>query len=174
MAALSSIEHEENLARLRSVIGVLVSTGKPRFAKVSEFDAYVTGWAVWDVDGPSQLTITTDSQKTFDLTPDPFHALSAPGIRAAEFRLRRPHSTTAQLVSISVLGETFFWRSIVPNALPKKLGFKLPKQSLASPLESPSTVVIPIHADFAATKACLDSVLRDSQTGHDVPGGRDQ
>jgi GT2 family glycosyltransferase len=166
-AALNLIAHDQDIATLRAAIKVLALIGQRRLAAVSVFDEYVAGWAAWDQDDTAELAIVSeDGALTSLLAPDPFHPLSSHSVRATAFRIPRPASCAPQMVSISLLGNTFFSQRMAPNlsnraASPEVLHPRRPLTSDQQP-----TVIVPVYADFSATKACLESLLADDRAGN--------
>ena len=163
-AALNLIAHDRDVATLRAAIKVLALVRKRRLAAVSVFDGYLAGWAAWDQDDTVELAIVSeDGALTSLLAPDPFHPLTSQGVRAASFRIPRPASHAPQMVSISLLGETFFSQRMAPNSRNIATGPEAHHSRPPFSLDQLPTVIVPIYADFVATKACLESLLADQQ-----------
>jgi O-antigen biosynthesis protein len=165
-AALNLIAHDRDIATLRPAIEVLALIGKLRLAAVSVFDGYVAGWAAWDQDDTVELAIVSeDGALTSLLAPDPFHPLTSHSVRATSFRIARPASRAPQMVSISLLDQTFFSQRMAPNSRKKATGLAAihPRPPFSS--DQLPTVIVPVYADFVATKACLESLLADQRAG---------
>jgi O-antigen biosynthesis protein len=165
-AALSLIARDQDIATLHTAIEVLALVGKRRLAAVSVFDGYVAGWAAWDHDDAAELAIVSEDGALISLlAPDPFHPLSSHSVRATAFRIPRPASHAPQMVSISLLGETFFSQRMAPNSQNKVTDPATihPRPAVSS--DQLPTVIIPVYADFIATKACLESLLAERQVG---------
>jgi O-antigen biosynthesis protein len=165
-AALNLIAHDRDIATLHAAIEVLALTGKRRLAAVSVFDGYVAGWAAWDRDDTAELSIISeDGALTSLLASDPFHPLTSHSVHATSFRIPRPASAAPQMVSISLQGETFFSQRMAPNSRNKATDPEAirPRPSVSS--DQLPTVIVPVFADFVATKACLEGLLADQQRG---------
>jgi O-antigen biosynthesis protein len=164
-AAKSLITCEPDLRLLRSAVTLLFENGERRQANLSVFDQVIRGWVAWDTEDGVELRIASgDHLLTSAIAADPFHALTTDEIKAASFTLARPKSSSPQTVSLSIDGNAFLSRRIAPNHMavnaPKSPRAHTPQIGAALP-----TVVIPVYDDFAATKACLDSVLADPGCG---------
>jgi GT2 family glycosyltransferase len=165
-AALTLIAHDQDVGNCRAAVRALGQSGQRRLASVSVFDRYVIGWAAWDQDEEAELAIRSeDGVISSLLAPDPFHPLSSVDTYAAAFRVARPASPVPQIVSIALSGKTFFSRRMPPNARQKAV---VSKPTSAHLSELPPTVILPVFADFDATRACLDSLLADSQRNYRI------
>jgi O-antigen biosynthesis protein len=167
LAALNLIAHDRDNATLREAIRVLALAGTRRLAAVSVFDGYVAGWAAWEQDDTAELTIVSeDGTLTFLLAPDPFHPLTSHSVRATSFHIARPASPAPQMVSISLRGETFFSQRMARNSRNKATDPQAmhPRPPVSS--EELPTVIVPVYADFVATKACLENLLADQAAGN--------
>jgi O-antigen biosynthesis protein len=165
LAAASDLtDLERDVATLRAAIKLLAENGRRRLANLSVFDGYITGWAVWDQDEPAELTITSmDGAITSLLAPDPFHALSSQSFRATSFHLARPASPQPQTASIAVSGDRFFAKRMPPNQRDRNARGN-PSKARQSVGALP-TVIVPVYADFEATRACLESLIADRSAG---------
>ena len=166
VAALTLVAHDQDVGSCRAAVRALWQSGQRRLASVSIFDRYVTGWAAWDEDDEVELAIRSeDGVISSLLAPDPFHPLSSVDICAAAFRVARPASSAPQMMSIALSGKRFFSRRMPPNAR-QIAAISRPTPTHLSDL--PPTVILPVFADFSATKACLDSLLADHQRNYRI------
>ncbi len=165
-AALQLVAHDQDVGSCRAALKALGQSGQRRLASVSVFDGHVTGWAAWDRGDEVELAIRSeDGVISSLLAPDPFHPLSSHDTYAAAFRVARPASSAPQMMSIALSGEAFFSRRMAPNARQKA------PDSRAIPAHSsdlPPTVIVPVFADFNATRACLDSLLADQPRSYRI------
>jgi O-antigen biosynthesis protein len=160
-AALTLVAYDKDVASCRAAVKTLWQNRQRRLASVSIYDRYVTGWAAWDEDDEVELAIRSENGVISSLlTPDPFHPLSSVDTRAATFRVVRPASSAPQMMSIAISGNAFFSRRMPPNARQKVEISRLTPTHLS---DLPPTVILPVFADFSATKGCLDSLLADRQ-----------
>ena len=163
-AASDLTDLERDVATLRAAIKLLAANGRRRLANLSVFDGYITGWAVWEIDEPAELTITSvDGAITSLLAPDPFHPLSSQSVRATSFHLARPASPQPQIASIAGSGDRFFSKRMPPNQR-DRIARGNPSRARKSPDAMP-TVIVPVYADFEATRACLESLVADRSAG---------
>jgi GT2 family glycosyltransferase len=165
IAALTLVAHDQDVGSCRAAVRALWQSGQRQLASVSIFDRYVTGWAAWDEDGEVELAIRSeDGVISSLLAPDPFHPLSSVDTCAAAFRVARPESSAPQMMSIALSGKRFFSRRLPPNA--QQTAILRPTPIHLSDL--PPTVILPVFADFGATKACLDSLLADRRRSYRI------
>jgi O-antigen biosynthesis protein len=164
--ALNLIAHDQDVATLRKAIKALALVGDVRLASVSVFDEYVVGWAAWDRDEVAELTIVSEnSEITSLLVPDPFHPLSAHGVRATALHVARPSSAVPQLLSMSLQSEVFFSRRMAPNSSTKTADSAVHHSRRLLTDDRRPTVIVPVYGDYSATTACLESLLADKQAG---------
>jgi O-antigen biosynthesis protein len=169
-AALVLIAGDHDAETLRQAIGVLRRTGKVAFATARHIGDTVRGWAAWPCDGAAELAIADEcSVVTSILQPDPSHPLVGAVANAADFSLPVPPSDRAQLIVVSFEGETLAstWTSgKVPGSAAAQTridvasSIRMPRQLGNAVSDFPATVIVPVYADFEATKACIDSLLR--------------
>lgn len=165
-AALTLVAYDQDVGSCRAAVKALWQSGQRRLASLSVFDRYVTGWAAWDRDDETELAIRSeDGMISTLLAPDPFHPLSSIDTYAAAFRVARLASCVPQMMSIALSGKTFFSRRMPPNAR-QKTAVSRPTPAHLSDL--PPTVILPVFADFSATRACLDSLLADRQRNYRI------
>jgi GT2 family glycosyltransferase len=165
-AALTLVAHDQDVGSCRAAVKALKQSGQRRLASVSIFDRYVTGWAVWDKDTDAELSIKSENGTISSLVaPDPFHPLSSVDTYAASFRVARPTSSVPQIMSIELSGKRFYSRRLPPNAQ-QKAAISRPITAALSNL--PPTVILPVFADYKATRTCLDSLLADRQRNYRI------
>jgi GT2 family glycosyltransferase len=164
-AAEVLVARETQVRVLQKAIATLTEFGRSRHARVDISEQSISGWAVWDSDPPIEITIRTGAAtETRILPPDPFHPLSSRSIRATAFEIRRPLLENAQAVTLSLCGQPFYARPIdLRNLTPPAAGSSTDLGG-ASRIGT-TTVIIPVYADFEATKTCLDSVVADRCAG---------
>jgi GT2 family glycosyltransferase len=92
--------------------------------------------------------------------------LATDEIRAVSFELARPASASPQRVSLAIEGCSFYSRRIAPNLAATDVPPSRPSVVLRNE-EAKPTVIIPVYDDFAATTACLKSLLNDPDCGRD-------
>ena len=156
-AALSLLSSERNMGVVRKALET-VERGRAAFAAVRVYDQSIEGWAVWDRDGPIEVSMTTsDNAVTYFIEPDAAHPLADKRRRAARLELRRPRSDQPQSLAISRAGQEFFRLRMAGNE-------PLPYYQQATPrrahgANTSATIIVPIYADYAATRACIDSLI---------------
>ncbi|MBV9076345.1 MAG: glycosyltransferase family 2 protein [Methylobacteriaceae bacterium] len=118
----------------------------------------IAGWLAW-ADGPApRLDILRDGSdpETLHLEADPSHPLRSVLGHAAEIRVAFPRD--ASFVAIHApggwLAETTFLRE--PRPTPRT---RPPQEASARPHV---TVIVPVYADLAATRRCLQTLLADT------------
>ena len=164
-AAMSLITTETDLRLLRAAVEFLFENGRRRLVSLSVFDRVIRGWVAWGAREEVVLRIaSSDHLLTSPLAADPFHALATKEIKAASFTLARPASSSPQTVSLSIDGHTFMSRRIAPNLAMTDGPPSQPALAIPSDTTLP-TVIVPVYDDFAATKACLDSLLANTGCG---------
>jgi GT2 family glycosyltransferase len=164
-AAMSLISAETDVRLLRDAVKLLFADGWRHHANLLTFDQAIRGWVAWDGGDEVELSIaSSDHRITSVFTADPFHALATEEIKAASFVLPRPASSSPQTVSLALGRRSFFSKRIAPNVVsteaPPPLSVGVPRKEQAQP-----TLIMPVYDDFAATKACLDSLLADPGCG---------
>lgn len=170
-AASTLILHDQNVGVIRTCAQILVRAGRRRLAVASVYDFLVSGWVVWDSDQDAELCIAgNDTTLTYALSPDPFHPLSRDMVRAASFRLPRARCATPQQLSISVEGERIYQHRLPSNAPIQRSARKPPLADhgdVADDYEPPvlPTVIVPVYADYSATRACIGGLIADNPSG---------
>jgi O-antigen biosynthesis protein len=171
-AALSLIANSRDMKTLRQAMAALRHQGKMAFASATTASDAVHGWAAWHRNGAVRVAITDESSTvTWTLQPDRSHPLADDAVLATNFALPIPPSDRAQLITISFKRETLvsIWTSekFIRKASVRAFGdfrtsVRLRPQHQKAASESPATVIVPVYADFEATKACIDSLLTQS------------
>ncbi|WP_210247729.1 glycosyltransferase [Tardiphaga sp. vice154] len=159
-AAAAILSHDNDRTSLRAAFAVLREQGRETFARVDILDGEITGWVAWLPGTCVEIELTSDTE-TYGSTlpPDPHHALADNGSHAATFRIPRPASAAHQFLHIHQS------ESVIATAALPGRGSRSPAPSRkdAAPGNAPTapslTVIVPVYADYKATKACLDSLL---------------
>ena len=163
-AALTLIAQERNRNILRNAILALSKDNHKYFANITILKDTIEGWAVWR-DNDSLAIMIADETNTLSVRaePDPFHFLAEFG-HATDFCIERPHSVTSQTISLSVLGNVFFSKRTNANNRTITAPRYTPPTGHNKNSDDPVTVIVPIFADYEATRLCLESLL--PELGH--------
>jgi len=169
MAAAAILASDRDIGALRGALTVLRRDGRRAFAALAVLDDAIKGWAAWSRNAPVELLIASQGDSlTIALAPDPHHPLASRDLCAVEIDVARPRSRHPQSISLRLGTETFFATRAQPNATPPPPP-PCSRDSAAphaapdgAPLGAPLgvTVIVPVYGDYAATKACLDSLLK--------------
>ena len=156
-AALSLLSSERNMGVVRKALDA-VAQQRASFAAVQVYDRSIEGWAVWDGDGPIEVSISSsDNAVSYFIEPDATHPLADKRRRAASVELKRPRSDQPQSFAISTQGHEFFRLRMAGNeALPRY--YQAPPRK-AHGSSTGATIIVPVYADYAATRACIDSLV---------------
>ena len=161
-AAQRLIAVEHDFAGIASALAVARRAGKSDFAAIEWNDAAVSGWAVWDRRKRAKLTISgDDGEVCVTLPADPDHPLATDAASAASFAVDRPLSSKPQRVLLQAGNTTFHQARMRANAGTASSDHKRNPAARRAPADAPLNVIVPVYADFAATKACLDSLMRE-------------
>jgi len=189
-AARSLLRHEHDFEILASATAVLRKAGQRSFAAIQYTDTRVEGWAAWGRGSEIKITIVdADAAATTTAIPaDRNHPLRDILGNAASFSLDRPVSHKPQVISLRV------GRRLIHEvrARPNKEAASRNAWPAASEISSepvirvdeslvphrfegpgsvelsrhgPITIVVPVYDDYAATKACLESLVSELK-GH--------
>jgi len=161
-AARRLLAAEHDFPRLAEAIAALREAGQSAFAGVEWTETTVRGWAVWDPADPVQAIIESEGvgSKSERLVADPRHPLATDTASAASFAFDRPRSWTSQRLALYA-GETLFYQKrLRPNAQHRRANGAQPRRPAPSSPDSIS-IIVPIYGDYEATKACLESLLRE-------------
>ncbi|WP_244429408.1 MULTISPECIES: glycosyltransferase [Bradyrhizobium] len=172
-AAAQLICREGSPAILRAAIAELRRAGGRHWAACSVFDNHVTGWIAWTNALFVEVSLATeDGTLTSILEPNPFHALASPDVQATTFLVRRPPSTTAQIVTLRCGEDVVQVRRVAPN-LTSTMNLRAARDASIGigPNVDLPTVIVPVYADAQATIECfesLDKARRPQGTGKDA------
>jgi hypothetical protein len=163
-AARNLVRRERGGKMLREAVAMLRADGRQNIGNATVYEDIVRGWAVWQDRAALEITIASDTGILAALIePNSFHALAEFG-RAANFGLRRPKSSSPQSITLSVGGDVIYSTRAPPNETPFEKA--RPDRRLtptavgdASPMLRRVAVIVPVFADFEATRRCLDSLL---------------
>jgi O-antigen biosynthesis protein len=156
-AARALIATDKETASLLNAIALLRKRGRRSFASVTVLDDVVRGWAVWPRDDRVELTIAGDRERvSVVLDGDAFHPLAGREQFATAFRLTRPRSGRPQTIHLANASGVFFSVQASEN---ESLGH--PSPSSASASDRAVTIVVPVYADYPATRRCLDILVRE-------------
>lgn len=96
------------------------------------------------------------------LEADEGHPLAATFPHASNFIMKRPRSGLPQRVVIFAGGTKIFETRLPPNLQSARIKPRsYPKGSLAETSSASVSVIMPVYGDFEATKACLDSLMKE-------------
>jgi O-antigen biosynthesis protein len=156
-AAASLLPNECDYDVLRSAIAVLRGQDRKAFAALSVLDDEIQGWAAWTSSSAVELAIAgSGGNVSIVLEPDLFHPLSSSDMHAVAINVARPRSIEPQSITLATANVIFHSVRAPPNEAPATSRY--PTRTAAS--ERGVTVVVPVYQDFAATKACLDSLMK--------------
>jgi GT2 family glycosyltransferase len=146
---------ERDLQMIKLALNVLGENAAPA-ASMRVYDDAIEGWAVWNHGGSLEVSISSlESDVTYYLEGDPSHPLADARRQAASFRLVRPRSDRPQSFTISVHGNRIFGLRVAGNERAREHT----QAEIGSPQSAGPTVIVPVYADYPATRACLDSLL---------------
>jgi O-antigen biosynthesis protein len=164
-AAAALLANERDHGTLRSAVAVLRKQGRHAFAALSVLDDEIRGWAAWTGNAPVELAIAgSGGRVSITLEPDLFHPLSGRDLHAVAINVARPRSTEPQSITLATGTEIFYTARAPAN---ETIATSPPPVHAAA--ERGVTVIVPVYQDYAATKACLDSLTKALETG---PGYR--
>ncbi|RTE88087.1 glycosyltransferase family 2 protein [Bradyrhizobium sp. LVM 105] len=124
------------------------------------FDNHVTGWVAWTNARSVEVSLATeDGTLTSILEPNPFHPLASADVQATTFLVRRPPSTTSQIVTLRC-GEDLVQVRRVASNLSSTMTLRAARDpSIRSgPNVDLPTVIVPVYADARATIECFESL----------------
>jgi GT2 family glycosyltransferase len=153
-AAKALIDCERDPVVLRDAIAVLSEGGQRAVAVLRPCGESVEGWAVWRAGQSVCLSIDdNDGHTDIVLEPDPAHPLVAARRHASAFAIPIKSTGGVQVIKIR------YGRQILATlrrAPPETVNRSL---AVASTADDTVTVIVPVYADFAATKRCLHNLL---------------
>jgi GT2 family glycosyltransferase len=118
----------------------------------------VSGWIAWAGGAPLQIDMTDAGEpQSFSVEPDPDHPLATAAIAAAEVVIEAPGEGRRVLRLATAEGAS---ARVEPEVEPLRVPRERPHRPAREPRdEAPFvTVIVPVYEDFAATRACLDSL----------------
>jgi O-antigen biosynthesis protein len=155
-AARTLIDCERDPRILRQAIALLRERGQTAFAGIQVGEDVIDGWAAWQGEARICLSIAGEAECVETvLAADAGHPLSTELGNAVSFQL--PRGPAPQLVSVSRDREV-----LVAVRTTRREGVAAPalKASVATAAADASvTVIVPVYADYRATRACLESLL---------------
>jgi len=142
-------------ATATSALQTLAAGPEQAYVSAGLTGARITGWAAWRGGSRASLRLSWEQGATdISLNADPGHALLSILGNAVSFSLDWP-SGAGEIVL-----DTPGIRSLIAgNPLIARGTAQIPSNVTARPEKFPVTVIIPVYADFDATRACLDSVI---------------
>ena len=166
-AALRLVARDRDPDSLRKAMSILRADGRRAFASARPVSGAIRGWAAWPRTGSLEIIVADGANSVAnELEEHPTHPLANVLGCAADFVLPLPASDVAQLITVSCDGETLLSISHAgDDAGPRQCG---PHDRLPGPgshrapeatAAGAATVIVPIYADFAATRACVESLL---------------
>jgi GT2 family glycosyltransferase len=168
-AALTLITQDGNHDTLRQAIAVLRSPERGAFASAKLVGSTIRGWAAWPRDRTVEVAISAGRNAVASaLVAEPAHPLADVLGHAANLVLPPPASDEAQLITVSCDGETLVSIRRPAENEPRqdttRRGGHIARARSARrrTSEPQATVIVPIYADYEATKACIDSLLAHS------------
>jgi O-antigen biosynthesis protein len=164
-AAIAIVAGERDFSVLRNALAVLRQDGERAFAAVTVLDEAIQGWTTWSGHGTVELTIASpDGSFSVALKPDRRHPLAGRDVHATAINVARPRSRHPQSISLATRTEIFHSTRAPPN---ETLTEAAPRPDTQAG-EQITTVIVPVYDDYAATKACLASLMRALTTGGPV------
>jgi GT2 family glycosyltransferase len=160
-SALLAVECDFDV--LRRAIAVLRAKGRHDFAHVKVMNQTIEGWAAWNGPASAEVQIADGvSICRTPIEPDPTHPLSSI-CRAANFSISRPRSGHTQSVQLSIEGRVFYSWRVGANEYDTTM---VPGRAASEAIsDGETTIIVPVYADYAATKACLDSLRNELKRG---------
>jgi GT2 family glycosyltransferase len=164
-AAKTLIGRERDMRILRQAIAVLCNGGQTAFAGLWVRDDAIEGWAAWQGAGPIRVRLAGESDSVdMRLDPDPRHPLAAELGSAVSFDLPRTPARTPQLISVIRDGEAL---AVLRTAAHDRAPERVVRPGVATGgFDTAVTVIVPVYADYCATKECLESVLDQPDGGN--------
>src|SRR5262245_43512553 len=161
-AALALIGQERNFEVLHKAIEVLWKYGQRNFANISVFENAIEGWAVWQEGAPLSISISSGDHAAGEVyRPDPLHPLAKYG-HATNFHVRRPRSASLQSITLLASGNVFHCAQTAGNEVMSKQ--RVHSGPAATGDHPVVTVIVPIYADYGATRRCVESLLSEIES----------
>jgi GT2 family glycosyltransferase len=151
--ALLHCTREEELAA--DALRGLAHCDEQIYVSVALLGSEINGWAAWrDEAKPSLRLLWEQGGRDISLRSDPRHPLAGIIGNAVSFSLEWPAG--ASEVTLDTPGIRGF---VAGSPLVGRYPIPLHSAGTDPPQHLPVSVIIPVYADFAATKACLETVL---------------
>ena len=160
---LLTIEHD--FTRIAAAVEVLPSSEKRAIAKIKSAYDRITGWVGWTRPSRVKIVLQCDgsSEEINWIEADKSHPLASTFHHASNFIIKRPRSELPQQVVIFAGGAKIFETRLPPNlqsAARSKPSLHRKAPSAGNSSASVS-VIVPVYGDYEATKACLDSLMKE-------------
>lgn len=150
-AAKTLIDCEHDAAILRQAVAVLRNGGRTACATVRVREDAIEGWAAWQGDGQICVSVAGEADCVDTLLDaDAAHPMSAELGNAVGFRLPRQHG--AQFISVRKDNDVLVtMRTTGHDHKPARVAVTTTSNRSAA-----VTVIVPVYADYDATRACLE------------------
>jgi GT2 family glycosyltransferase len=151
------IDCESDARVLQQALAVLRTGGRTAFARLELRENAIEGWAAWQGTTPIRVTLEgeTDGVETL-LVADPDHPLSDGTRSAASFTLPKLPGAGPQFASVMREDDVLASLRIVAD----RAATRLVRSAVAATRDDmPVTVIVPVYADYEATKTCLDTLV---------------
>jgi GT2 family glycosyltransferase len=162
-AAVSLLKNDGNTEVLRRALQALSDGNDRAHASITVFDGTIEGWAAWGQGQLAEVSIQFGNEvKSIFVEPDPFHPLSSECFQAAGFVLARPRLSEPQLASVTVDGRLLYSIRMPGNDLSHRHLAEQSGLTATADVATPDvvTVIVPIYADYQATRTCVESLLK--------------
>jgi GT2 family glycosyltransferase len=158
-AAHALLNATADLSMAAAALRALAQCPEQMYVCAASCGTGIGGWGAWRDENSPVLRLVWDHESMeFTLRSDPRHPLASVMGNAAAWCLDWPDGVSE--IALDTPGIRSFIAGS-PLLAPRPHATKA--SGAASPRSLPVTIIIPIYADFAATKACLDSVLTTAQ-----------
>lgn len=168
-AAMRLVELDRDPAIVASALALLGRTGTRAVARASMIDGLIRGWVAWRSPAPPLEGAAGDGGQTIvlehgdaihrlRLQPDPRHPLAKALGAANSFAVASRVEHGQWLAARGDDGPLLLTRAFTgfANAVPSRQVERKRDEGTSTRL----TVIVPVFADLAATRVCLDSLLR--------------
>ena len=153
-AAKTLIDCEQDTSILHQAVAVLRSGGQAACATVRVREDAVEGWAAWQGDGQICVSVAGEADCVDTLLDaDAAHPMSAELGNAVGFRL--PRQRGSQFISVKKDDDVLVTMRATGHD-------DKPRRVPEAPTRDPGalvTVIVPVFADYDATRSCLESLL---------------
>jgi len=151
---------DDNTSVLIEAVRVLKRAGHRAAGSIRVFDTYIRGWMAWKGAQNAELLVFGKGfEMHLQLHADPDHFLTKSGfVKCTAFHWPRD-DRIVEGVSLRLGDEVILTQRVSQHGIPVRGGQKLPaEEGLRRARKEPLTVVVPAYRDFAATRACLNSL----------------